>query len=148
MNQHLSSKQIVEWMIEDHSVEAEHHVESCAECAAQIGRLKDSLGMFRGAVRETAAHFSESQKVFAMPKRWMAVLWLTAAAALVTVTAFPVYKVQENRQKAAEIVRQDAELMEQVNAGLSEGVAAPMKPLERLVSWGPAAKRTEEKRSF
>ena len=143
MNQHLSSKQIVEWMIEDHTVEAERHVEECAECAAQVNALKESLGMFRGAVRETAGNMAERQKVFEIPKRRMAVLWLTAAAALVTVIALPIYKVQENRQKA-EMVRQDAELMEQVNADLSEGVAAPMKPLQKMVTWGPAA----EMRSF
>jgi hypothetical protein len=143
MNQHLSSKQIVEWMIEDRTVEAERHVEECAECAAQVNTLRESLGMFRGAVRETAGNLADRRIVDEVPRRRMAVLWLTAAAALVTITVLPIYKVKENRQKA-EIVRQDAELMEQVNAGLSEGVAAPMKPLEKMVKWGPAA----EARSF
>ncbi len=118
-------------------------MEECAECAAQVNTLRESLGMFRGAVRETAGNLADRRIVDEVPRRRMAVLWLTAAAALVTITVLPIYKVKENRQKA-EIVRQDAELMEQVNAGLSEGVAAPMKPLEKMVKWGPAA----EARSF
>jgi hypothetical protein len=151
MSEHLSSEQIVNWMIEDHSAEQVEHVGVCAECAAAVERLEQSLGMFRVAVRETAQQLGESQKVFHLPRRPKAVLWLTAgltaAAVLVSLTALPVYKVQQEQRKA-EMARQDAELMEQVDAELSEGVAAPMRPLEKMVSWGPAAKQSVEKRKF
>jgi predicted anti-sigma-YlaC factor YlaD len=148
MNQHLSSKRIAGWTIEDHSAEEVQHIQECTECAAQVERLAETLGMFRVAVRETAANFVEQRQVLQMPRRRMAVLWLTVAAALMTLAVVPVYRVQENRQKAAEMARQDAELMEQVNAELSEGVAAPMKPLEKMVSWGPTAKSAGEERKF
>jgi ribosomal protein S14 len=147
MSEHLSSKQITEWTIEDRSAEASRHIQECAECASQVERLRESLEMFRGAMRETAEQCSAQQKVLRVPGRRTAVLWLTAAAALVTLTVLPIYQVRESRHKAAETARQDAELMEQVNAELSEGVAAPMKPLEKLVSWGPAPK-SGEKRAY
>jgi hypothetical protein len=150
MSKHLSSEQISDWMAGERSSvvaeQAAQHVHDCGECAAEIERLTESLAMFRVAVRETAGTFTERQRVFGIPKRRVAVLWATAAAALVTLAIIPVYQGQQNRHKA-EIARQDAVLMEQVNAGLSENVASPLKPLEKMVSWGPNAKTASETRT-
>jgi ribosome-binding ATPase YchF (GTP1/OBG family) len=150
MSEHLSSEQIADWMLGDRAAEAMQHVRACAECERRVEQLEETLGMFRGAVRETADSFDERQRVFEIPRRRMGVMWATLAAALVTLVAIPVYQVQERHQHqaAAAVVQQDAELMEQVNAELSEDVARPMKPLEKMVSWGPAAKSLGEKRAF
>jgi hypothetical protein len=58
--------------------------------------------------------------------------------------------VQEHRQQSAQMARQDAELLDEVNAELSSGVAEPMKPLERMVSWGRegAPEKAGEARKF
>lgn len=148
MSEHLTSEQIAEWMIGGREVEAAQHVETCAECQRQVDQLQETLGMFRGAVRETAGSLGERQRVFQLPRRRVAVLWATVAAALVTLAIVPAYEVQARRLKAAETARQDAELLEQVNAELSEDIAGPMKPLEKMVSWGPAARIVPEKRTF
>jgi hypothetical protein len=148
MSEHLSSEQIADWMIRDRAAGAMQHVRACAECERRVEQLQETLGMFRGAVRETAGSFDERQRVFEVPRRRMGVMWTTVAAALVTLAAIPVYQLQERRHQAAAAAQQDAELMEQVNADLSEGVARPMKPLEKMVSWGPAAKSVGEKRAF
>jgi hypothetical protein len=132
MTEHLSSQQIVEWMNGERGAEAEGHVRECAECGNRVEQLLDSLEMFRSSVRETA----ERQTVSRLAPRRHALRWLTAVAALVLLAGLPVYKVQEDRQRAAEMARQDAELMREVDADLSSGVAAPMKPLEKMVSWG------------
>jgi hypothetical protein len=148
MSEHLSSEQIADWMIGDRALGAVQHVRACAECECRLEQLQETLGMFRGAVRETAGSFDELQQVFQIPRRRMGVMWATVAAALVTLVAIPVYQVEERRHQAAAAAQQDAELMEQVNAELSEDVAGPMKPLEKMVSWGPAAKSAGEKRTF
>jgi hypothetical protein len=149
MSEHLSSEQISDWMIGDRAAEAVQHMRTCTECESRVERLEETLGMFRGAVRETAGSFEERQQVFQLPRRRIRVMWATVVAALVTLVAVPVYQVQEHqRQAAAAAQQQDAELMEQVNAELSQDVAAPMKPLEKMVSWGPAAKSAGEKRAF
>jgi hypothetical protein len=139
MSEHLTSEQISNWAIGLRNDAMEQHASECRACMAEIERLQESLGMFRAAVRAKAGELAGSQKVLRVPKRRMAVIWLTAVAAVVTLTVLPVYKVQEHRQRAAETARQDAELMEQVNSELSQDVAEPMKPLEKMVSWGPAA---------
>lgn len=137
MSRHLSSDQIAEWMLGAPSADAAQHVRECGECSTEIDRLTESLSMFRGAVRETA----ESQKVLQLPnqmaKRRVAVLWATVAAALVSLAVLPIY----HGKKVAETARQDAELMEQVNLELSLDVASPMKPLQKMVSWGPDARK-------
>ena len=153
MSEHLSSEQIADWMIGVRAAEAVQHVRACAECERRVDQLQETLGMFRGAVRETAGSFDERQRVFQLPHRTgvlrMGVMWATVAAALVTLVAIPVYQLQERQhQAAAAAQQQDAELMEQVNAELSEDVARPMKPLEKMVSWGPAAKNVGKKRAF
>ena len=131
MSQHLSSQQILDWMNGDYSPEADRHVRECADCAAQVESLTDTLAMFRSSVREASAGISEQQVVLRMPARKFSWRWLPVAAALVVLAGVPVYKVQQQaRQKAAEVARQDAELMEQVDAELSAEVASPMKPLE------------------
>jgi hypothetical protein len=148
MSEHLSSEQITDWLIGERPAEAVQHARVCPECAAQVAQLSETLDMFRGAVRETAGSFGEGRKVFLVPRRRTAVMWATVAAALVTLVALPAYQVREKKHRAAEMAQQDSELMEQVNAELSEGVARPMRPLEKMVSWGPAAKAVAEKRTF
>jgi hypothetical protein len=148
MSEHLSSEQITDWMTGNRPTDAVQHIRDCATCELHVERLQETLGMFRGAVRETADSFEERQKVFQVPRRRMRVMWATVAAALVTLVAIPVYEVQDARQRAAATAKQDAELLDQVNAELSQSVGTPMKPLEKLVSWGPAAKDTVEKRAF
>jgi hypothetical protein len=152
MTRHLSSQQILEWMNGERAVEAEQHVRDCAECGQRVDRLRESLELFRGSVRETAENNfearSEGQTVLRMPRRRTALRWLTAAAAVILLAGLPIFKVQEDRQRAAEVARQDAELMREVDAELSSEVAAPLKPLEKMVSWGTGSAAQVDKRRF
>jgi len=54
--------------------------------------------------------------------------WALAVAALLALTAIPVWRGAEQRRAAAQD-RADELLLEQVNAGLSRGVARAMIPL-------------------
>ena len=138
MTTHLSSQQILEWMNGERGADAERHVRECAECGRRVERLGDSLELFRGSVREAAGVIlEERQTVLQMPRRNHALRWFTVAAALVLLAGLPIFKVHEEQHRAVEMARQDAELMREVDAELSSGVATPLKPLEKMVSWGP-----------
>ncbi len=130
--------------------EWEFHLKACAQCQAEVEQFRESLGFFRASVREVAVQADQVQTVFRAPSRGRR--WFTgavAAAALLAILAWlPIYKAHEDRQKAAEVARQDAELLQQVDAELSSEVAGPMKPLEKMVSWGQGSQPREEKRKF
>lgn len=147
MSEHLSSEQIADFVAGIVPAKAAQHVSQCRECSGEVQRFSESLQMFRMAVRETGSGYGDRQRVLTMPKRRRAVIWATIAAALVTLLAAPTYQFRQTQRKA-EVARQDSELMDEVNAGLSEDVASPMKPLEKMVTWGPDAKKAGEVRDF
>jgi ribosomal protein S14 len=150
MSQHLSSQQILDWMNGEFSQEASRHVRNCEQCSGEVERLTSALGMFRSAVRDTAEQLGERQYVFEMPRRSFSLRWVAAAAALLLLAGLPIYRVklEQERQLAAQIAREDAELMSQVEAELSAGVAGPMKPLQKMVSWTGESKSGPETRQF
>jgi len=150
MSEHLTSQQISEWMAGQGQAGWDQHLSACAKCAAEVEQLRQSLVFFRASVREVAQAASEVQTVFRAPdrgRRWFT--GVVAASALLAILAWlPIYKARENRQRAAETARQDAELLQEVDAELSAQVAAPMKPLEKMVSWGQGGQAQVEKRKF
>jgi len=61
--------------------------------------------------------------------------WALVAAALLLLSAIPIYRNVQDRQRQAERARADALLLEQVDAEVSRAVPRPMEPLAKLVSW-------------
>ena len=142
MSQHLSSRQVSQWMIGERTPQQEQHVRQCPECGAELARMEAALGLFRGSVR----HWSDRQvRVFrpltptrgsrGYPARPLPVRWALAAATLLLLAAVPIYRNVQVRQRQAEIARADALLLEQVDAEVSRAVPRPMEPLAKLVSW-------------
>ena len=142
MNRHLSSEEISEFMIGNATPEQTQHAANCAECAAELSQLQETLSAFRGSVQHWAkqsggsvipdgASLVEEERFYNVhPLRW------ALAAAALMFLVIPVYNDISNRarQKQAE----DALLLERVNAHLSRGVPAPMEPLLELLSDGSA----------
>jgi anti-sigma factor RsiW len=142
MSQHLSSREVSQWMIGERTPQQEQHVRQCPECGAELARMEAALGLFRGSVR----HWSDRQvRVFrpltptrgsrGYPARPLPVRWALAAATLLLLAAVPIYRNVQVRQRQAEIARADALLLEQVDAEVSRAVPRPMEPLVKLVSW-------------
>jgi hypothetical protein len=142
MSQHLSSREVSQWMIGERTPQQEQHVRQCPECGAELARMEAALGLFRGSVR----HWSDRQvRVFrpltptrgsrGYPARPLPVRWALAAATLLLLAAVPIYRNVQVRQRQAEIARADALLLEQVDAEVSRAVPRPMEPLAKLVSW-------------
>src|SRR5277367_3127731 len=51
MNQHLSSKQISQYLVGDLTPEQEVHAHECSVCGARLAHLEASLSHFRSSVR-------------------------------------------------------------------------------------------------
>jgi hypothetical protein len=126
---HLSAEQIAQWIAGQRSAETELHVESCGQCRARVTGFEDVMTQFRGAVRSVPAP----------PPVWSArraVVWphLVAVAAIALLLMVPLYREREARRRAA-IEEQDAQLLQQVDTGISRAVPDAMDPLVKMVSW-------------
>jgi len=155
MSQHLSSRQISQWMIGERTPQQEQHVRECSRCGAELARLEASLALFRGSVRHWSglqnhieppaiSSISPTRRGFSIrPMRWALV-----AAALLLLAAVPIYRNAQDRRRQAEIARADALLLEQVDVEVSRAVPRPMEPLVKLVSWDFSAtdERDENRR--
>ena len=141
MSQHLSSRQISQWMIGERSPQQEQHVRQCSRCGAELARLEASLALFRGSVRHWSGRQSRAEppaigsiSPVRRGSRIQPVRWALVAAALLVLAAIPIYRNAQDRRQA-EIARADAQLLEQVDAEVSRAVPRPMEPLVKLVSW-------------
>jgi hypothetical protein len=142
MSQHLSSREVSQWIVGDRTPQQQRHVGQCAECGAELARMEAALSLFRGSVR----HWSDGQVRFprplaptrgsrGYPARPLPVRWALAAAALLVLAVVPIYRNAQDRQRQADLARADALLLEQVDAEVSRAVPRPMEPLAKLVSW-------------
>jgi hypothetical protein len=142
MNGHLSSEQVSRWMIGDRAEQEGEHVQKCPECAARVAELESAIALFRECVRDCGESYGRPdmpllagvrrarRNFAARPSRWA-----PGAAALLLLAAIPIYTNSRDRRREAEMARADAALLEQVDAGISRAVPAPMEPLVKLVMW-------------
>ena len=68
------------------------------------------------------------------------------AVVMVLLAAIPIYRSRE-RQRPADTSLEDAVLLEQIDAGVSRSVPAPMEPLTGLVSWSSTTPATAARQS-
>jgi len=142
MSQHLSSREISQWMIDERTPQQEQHVRQCPECGAELARMEAALTLFRGSVRRWSDGQRRAEPPASgsiLPARrgfWAQPLgWALVPATLLVLAAVPVYRNVQDRQRQAEAARADALLLEKVDAEVSRAVPRPMEPLVKLVSW-------------
>lgn len=129
MSGHLTSDELARWIAGERENAAASHLRECAACGGEVRRMEAALAEFRGAVESWVA-----PAVCMRPSRRRSpvVRWALAAALAVVLAAAP---VEWRRERAAERAREDAALLEQVDAEVSEAVPEAMAPLVQLVSW-------------
>lgn len=145
---HLNEEQIAELLSASPSelqqvpglTEAQAHAEACAECAAELSRMRESLALFREA--STAYADAHLHRVPAFQPRmrrpfYQPALWAAAAAALLLATFVPTQlrrPVPPIAQAPVNTIQQvpsesDEALLESVNREVSESVPTPMAAL-------------------
>lgn len=98
-------------------------------------QLKDAIAAFRGSIRRQGDQM-ESPGLEAILKREQVsrrprpLRWVVTAAVVLVLGAIPVsYERSREQQRAAEQAREDAILLQKVNAGLSRTVPRSLEPL-------------------
>jgi anti-sigma factor RsiW len=143
MSEHLSPETLSKWMAGDSSPSDERHLRDCPQCTAELNALQETLGQFRAAVvhwadRECSRRVPDSAGLARISRGVFIrrLRWLTAAAAIALVALIPVYKNSIEHRRQVEISQEsvDAELLERINAHLSQTAPMSLQPLTTLVS--------------
>jgi hypothetical protein len=150
MSRHLSSREISEWAAGTRSLERENHLHECAECRGELVRLQGVLSEFRDSLRNWSAGQGGSAPrpvwLTESPRAAHRLRWAMVAVVMVLLAAIPIYRSRE-RQRPADTSLEDAVLLEQIDAGVSRSVPAPMEPLTGLVSWSSTTPATAARQS-
>lgn len=143
MSKHLSHEALSKWMAGDSSPLDERHMRECPECIEELNTLQEALGQFRGSVihwadRECSRKVPDAARLARISRRIFIrrFRWLSAAAAISVVALIPVYKKSVEHRRQTEIAQEsiDAELLERINAHLSQTAPMSLQPLTTLVS--------------
>ena len=142
MNTHLTEEQISNWIACDGGSELALHVRECAECSARLTAFKAAMSAFRETANGFANHQYSARILNAerllrasRQARMRSFRWLAVAAVAAIVAAVPVYKrsIQSTREPiAVEESQVDAQLLERVNAHLSQTAPVSFQPLSEM----------------
>jgi hypothetical protein len=127
---HLSEEQIAQWIGGERPAAVESHLAGCEQCRAAVTSFEDVLAQFRASIHSVAAPPPSLRTRPGMS--WPRLV--AAAAALALFVAVPVYHQRQERARAV-LAQQDAQLLQQVDAEISQKVPDAMDPLTNLVSW-------------
>ena len=148
MIRHLSPEQISRWMMGEYTAQEEEHVRDCWTCSAEVNRVETALWLFRGAAQDLSrAHAPEFRGLGNTSRarhglRMPVLRWALAGLTLILLAGIPVETMRQSRQREARTAQIDAALLDQVDAGVSRAVPAPMEPLASLVAWKAGAAGT------
>jgi hypothetical protein len=121
--------------------EAQTHAAVCADCAAELARMQESLALFREASTAYADAYMRNLPAFQPPVRrpfLQPAYWAAAAAAVLLAAMVPAHlhdPEQAVQQPIAVAVQQappsesDEALLESVNREVSESLPSPMAAL-------------------
>jgi hypothetical protein len=155
MNEHLSSKQIAEWIAGNRTAIGEQHITGCMQCRRELDSFSASLSLFSNSVRAWSEHeqsLAQSAQVraaaplqarFAHPLRWATI----AASLLLLLLSGMTYRehvAEQHRieQRQLERARADAALLEQVDTEVSQSVPSTFEPLAQLMYTDTAGQNT------
>jgi len=145
MNTHLSEQQISKWIAGACTAEEERHGRECAECQMKLVSFQSAMSGFRTSIVNWADQLSgehppdcrllldDVNHRRAPVLRWVAV---TAAAAVI-LGSIPAYRrsiEQEREANAAQESQLDTQLLQRVNAHLSQVAPASLQPLMEMQS--------------
>jgi hypothetical protein len=156
MIEHLSAEQISQWIVGDRPREMQKHVAGCAECRAELTHMENALSQFRTAMREQASVVPAPawRQPEPRPAAWFS--WtrmVLTATALLVLAAVPVtwrvhvheQALREQADQSARSALADSQLLETVDAEISQAVPQPMEPLVTLATWNSSSTEQNQK---
>jgi hypothetical protein len=139
MSDHLTERQLSTWLAGRSTPGQQQHVRECPQCSDAVSSFLGPISTFQSAMqdwsnRQDLPRFTEG---LASPQprrriidpRWG---WAVAAAAVVILTAIPLYRQGSELQRSAKAA-EAAQVMDTVNQHLSRTVPAPMEPIMALI---------------
>jgi hypothetical protein len=142
MNTHLTEEQISNWIAGDGGVESDLHLHECPECGAKLTAFKAAMSAFGETVngfanQQYSARVHNVDRLLRASRhaRMRSFHWLAMAAAAAIVAAVPLYKrsIQSTPEPVAvEESQVDAQLLERVNAHLSQTAPVSFQPLSEM----------------
>jgi anti-sigma factor RsiW len=141
MNTHLTEEQISQYIAGYASGELDRHIAGCAQCSTKIASLENIIGKFRGSACDWAGRKCPRIPDMAIlsgalrRSRTRSLRWLAAVATLAAiVAALPALrKPVEHPVAELEQSRSDEQLLERVNANLSQSAPASLQPLMEML---------------
>jgi anti-sigma factor RsiW len=162
MNNHLTEEQISRCVLGEGAAAEEEHIGECAQCQGELASFRNALAEFRNSVvnwaeRQPGGSPNLTQLHASSPRlRRRPLRWIPVAAVLALLVIIPAYKNSIERRHEAQArqtqllreaqlddARLDAQLLERVNAHLSQTAPASLQPLMELLA---TPNRTEGER--
>lgn len=145
---HLNSQQISEWLIGERAAGIAAHIEQCEACRAEIAQMESGLAVFRKSVHGWSERQPIHRAVWSTPAGWLTfrngLRWAAATALFLLLLGAPAYRMHQLKLQAEERAREDAALLEAIDAGISRSVPQPLQPLDNLVAWNPATEGSKQ----
>ena len=129
---HLSEEQIAQWIAGEGNAQTESHLAECGQCRAAVSGFEQLLRDFRSSSRAGAFDSPPRLDVRSSHSVWWPRI-AAAVAALALLVAVPLYRERRAREQAL-IAQQDAQLLQQVDAEISQAVPDAMDPLVKVIS--------------
>jgi hypothetical protein len=132
MNEHLTSRQVSEFVAGLAGPAIGEHVHQCDVCRSEAERLSDTLGSFRQSVRQWSNEQEHRRPVIlhSARKATLQRLGWTAALAACLIAGMAIPHDKGVKPAPARRIISDAELLVQVDRELSEVVPPSMAPIE------------------
>jgi len=149
MNDHLTHQEFTDYLLGTRSATVEAHLTLCSACSKELHQFRESMESFRGAVHGwSEAGHTGNPKALPVPRSfdWL----LVGAVAMILITFAIIFwrdrsdtkqaiskqptSVNVVAENSAAQIQQDNELLSDINQELSEGLPAPMQPLQVSVA--------------
>ncbi len=155
MSAHLTHEELTDTLLGISSLTVNAHLLNCPVCANEVDQLKSSIAGFRQATRAWSESAPTAGRISSAlpPKKLWTAAWVLVATMILFAAGFIFYLRDYEARKQAESaqvalpaaplegsaaqIAKDNELMSQVYSEISEGVPAPMQPLQISQSAAP-----------
>ena len=133
VNEHLSDRQITEWILGTSEQSVTRHVQTCPTCSRETEAIRNAISGYRDSVRANASRepsFWISQELAIrerlLARAWRPVHWAWAVAMVLVLVAAIFLTRAPSRERASEVA--DNALLEEIQGDLSRQIPRALAP--------------------